>query len=86
MSKHVTIDMLERTVISMYKNNLRTIAHLRALESMVRDVVPSDKREAWDNALAARSIGILNELLATEADRDAAWAAKLSAAGEITGR
>lgn len=68
---------VSEALLTCRRENMRTLARLKALETMVRHFVPKDKREAWYKRLNKHTKTCLHDLLASLEEQNPSAAAQL---------
>jgi ribosomal protein L17 len=64
-------------LITLRRDNLRTLARAKALEAMIRESIPKDKSDAWDDRLDKQTKFILQHLLESFEKQNAGYATRL---------
>ena len=58
-----TFQTISEALLTSRRENIRTLARLKALESMVIESIPAEKRDAWHELLNKQTKFYLHELL-----------------------
>ena len=78
---------VSKLLIDLYRNNLQTLARLKALESYVLDAVPASKKAAVGKLLGEQTNRIFQYLLEQDENRNPSFAALVDNRGpdQLTG-
>ncbi len=78
---------LRGIILTLHRNNLRTLARLKALEAMISAFVPTPELHGWENRLDEQASRCYQDLLELAENRDPAFGAELDDRGpdELTG-
>jgi hypothetical protein len=87
MTDKQAINAIVDKIVVLHRNNLKTLARLKALETIVAMNVPPAERELWYKQLDEQNNRCLQDLLEEFEKQSPAWAALLDDRGadELTG-
>jgi hypothetical protein len=77
MSIEQQLKLVADGMITLRRDNLRTLARVKALEAMVREALPKDKQSAWHDQLNREAKHSLQRLLESFEKQNPGYAALL---------